>query len=60
MKISGTASYRKVLDGVIITKTIRYYRLVLLILSELNFLLVKPNVKTGVGLLKMINIKIIN
>ena len=58
--IRGSPSYREVLYGMIIPKAIRYYRLVFLVLSELNFLFVKPDVKTCVGLLKMIDIKIIN
>ena len=60
MKICGTSPYRKVLYRMVIPKTICYYRLVFLVLSELNFLLVKPNVKTSVGLLKMIDIKIVD
>ena len=59
MEIGGTAPDGKVLNGMVLSKTMGYDRRVLLVLTHLDLLLVKPDVKTSVGFLKHGNIKVV-
>ena len=52
MKIRSTATDGKILDDVIVTKAVGYHIAVLLVLTHLNLLLVKINVKAAIGLIK--------
>ena len=59
MKVSGTATNREVLNGMILSKAVGYDRGVLLVLTHLDLLLVKPDVETKVSLLKLGNVKVV-
>ena len=59
MQVSGTATDREVLNGMIISKAVGYDRGVLLILMHLDLLLVEPDVETKGGLLKLGNVKVV-
>ena len=59
MEMGSTASDGKVLNGMVLTKTMRDDGRVLLVLTHLDLLLVEPYVKTSIGLLKLGNIKIV-
>ena len=59
MKVGGTATDWKILDGAVFAETMGYDRGVLLVLTHLDLLLVKPYVKTKVGLLKIGNIEVV-
>ena len=59
MEIGSTASDGKVLNGMILSKAMGYYRGVLLVLTHLDLLLVKPYVETKVTLLKPGNVKVV-
>lgn len=59
MKIRSTATDGKILDDVIVTKAVGYHIAVLLVLTHLNLLLVKINVKAAIGLIKTYNIEVV-
>ena len=59
MKIRSTATDGKILDDVIGTKAVGYHIAVLLVLTHLNLLLVKINVKAAIGLIKTYNIEVV-
>ena len=59
MQVSGTATNREVLNGMILSKAVGYDRGVLLVLTHLDLLLVKPDVETKGSLLKLGNIKVV-
>jgi len=59
MQVSGTTTNRKVLNGMILTKNMGYDRGILLVLTHLDLLLVKPDVETKGRLLKLGNIKVV-
>ena len=59
MQIGGTTTDREILHRMVLPESICYYGFVFLVLSELDFFLVKPDVETGIRLLKTIYIKIV-
>ena len=59
MEIGSTASDGKVLNGMILSKAMGYDRGVLLVLTHLDLLLVKPYVETKGSLLKLGNVKVV-
>ena len=59
MEVGRTTTNRKVLNGMILSKTMGYDRGVLLVLTKQDLLLVKPDVETKVCLLKLGNIKVV-
>lgn len=60
MQICGPAAYRKITDGMIITKTVGYDILVESILIHLFGLFIKPYIKSIVCLFKTVYIKVVN
>ena len=59
MKVGGTTADGKVLDRMVLSEAMGYDPGVLLVLTHLNLLLVKPYVETKVSLLKLGNVKIV-
>ena len=59
MKIRSTATDGEIMDDVIVTKAVGYHIAVLLVLTHLNLLLVKINVKAAIGLVKTYNIEVV-
>lgn len=59
MKVGGTAANGKVLNRIVLSESMGYDSGVLLVLTYLYLLLVKPYVETKVALLKIRNIKVV-
>jgi hypothetical protein len=59
MQVGGTTTNREVLNGMILSKAMGYDRGVLLVLTQLDLLLVKPYIETKVSLLKLGNVKVV-
>ena len=59
VKVGGATADGKVLDRMVLSEAMGYDPGVLLVLTHLNLLLVKPYVETKVSLLKIGNVKIV-
>lgn len=59
MEVCCTSSNRKVLNGMVLSKTMRYDGRVLLILTHLDFFLIEPYIKTSIGLLELGNVEVV-
>ena len=59
MEVCGPSTYRIILYGVVIAESVRDYIFVEPVFAKLLFLLIKPDVKTGIAFFKSFNVEVV-